>query len=644
MAKRRTILIFSFFSFFLINILPTNSSVILAAILSAFVLAILYFEKISQEITYLFYNKKDKLLYIISFIISSLLGINFFSAWVSSDTLIKLFLNNSLIKNIFLIFITLVLVIGCFLAMNMVLDTLRNMANDYQVKILPDRHKRLSVKAIIIILSASIICITVCSKSSPIYPFNDWVDINCFFTVGKSIVNGKVMYKDIFEQKGPLLYFLYSIIYYISSNTFLGAYLVEIASLSVLLTITYKILLLFCDERVVYSLPLVAAFICSSPAMAHGGSAEEICIPIIILPYYFGIDAIMRKKEITPLRWFVIGISSGMILWIKFSMLGFYLGFGLFFLINYLASRKFFHLFKSFISLIAGIIFISVPILIYFVVNNAVSDLLTVYFYDNIFMYSLGNNSNVIVKIIVNMGIGLKALINSFEIGVIAILFGLFGIYYINKKVFLLSATTLLCSFVFIYIGGRKQVYYALIFSVFVPLGIVFIYRGLMQILKFAKNKFIIIKANFSSAKKISILLVYIIGCLAMFMMSSNTYLLKYKQSDMPQYKFDKIISQSKNPTLLNYGFLDGGFYTVSGIVPNCRFFCGLNLPYEEIDNIQNYYISNGLVDYIVTRDTLLSPAKLTHYECVDIQKFEFEDDIYTYRLYKKTDTVNNQL
>ena len=47
------------------------------------------------------------------------------------------------------------------------------------------------------------------SKNSFLYAFNDWVDANAFFTVGKSIMNGVVPYRDLFEQKGIFLYFIY---------------------------------------------------------------------------------------------------------------------------------------------------------------------------------------------------------------------------------------------------------------------------------------------------------------------------------------------------------------------------------------------------------------------------------------------------
>lgn len=49
--------------------------------------------------------------------------------------------------------------------------------------------------------------LAVCSKSSFLYPLNDWVDVNCFFTVGRGMLHGLVPYRDLYEQKGT--YYLY---------------------------------------------------------------------------------------------------------------------------------------------------------------------------------------------------------------------------------------------------------------------------------------------------------------------------------------------------------------------------------------------------------------------------------------------------
>ena len=58
---------------------------------------------------------------------------------------------------------------------------------------------------------AAVLSLTVCTKSSFLYPLNDWVDVHCYFTVGRGILHGMVPYRDLYEQKGPLVYFLYYI-------------------------------------------------------------------------------------------------------------------------------------------------------------------------------------------------------------------------------------------------------------------------------------------------------------------------------------------------------------------------------------------------------------------------------------------------
>ena len=73
----------------------------------------------------------------------------------------------------------------------------------------------------------STLFLLVCTKSSPLYPMNDWVDVHCFFTMGKSILNGIVPYAELYEQKGPVLYFMYAIAALISDRSFIGVFLLE---------------------------------------------------------------------------------------------------------------------------------------------------------------------------------------------------------------------------------------------------------------------------------------------------------------------------------------------------------------------------------------------------------------------------------
>ena len=103
----------------------------------------------------------------------------------------------------------------------------------------------------------SALFLLVCTKSSPLYPMNDWVDVNCFFTVGRGILDGLVPYRDLYEQKGPVLYFVYALISLFSRDSYWGVFLLEV--------VTFGLFLYFSGKR------FFSSFLnhCASPSL-HG--------------------------------------------------------------------------------------------------------------------------------------------------------------------------------------------------------------------------------------------------------------------------------------------------------------------------------------------------------------------------------------
>ena len=631
-SKQKIALWISFISFFAINLIPTKIGIILDLIISVVVILVILKCCRSFDST-LRFIKKNKALAFLSGLISIVLGARFFYSWFSSSKLLAICFNNSLLKNLLLIGITVFLIFCCYYIINLLLQIIVNyLPNDNTID--NKSSEKPTVISVIIILLTSIICITICSKSSPIYPFNNWLDANCFFTVGKSITNNIVMYKDIFEQKGPLLYFLHTIAYFISHTTFIGVYIFEIISCFIFLFLSFKTINLFTNQKIVFTVPLFAAIIFSASALSNGGSAEEFCLPCIALCNYYGIKSIKNNTIISIKEWFFIGVTSGAVLWIKFSLLGFYIGFGLIFIFLYIKNKWFKGLFKSCVSLLSGVFIISLPILAYFIMNNAIYDLFEVYFYDNLFVYTVNGTGNKIYSLLENLYIGYSSFVKNYLLGFIFIIAGI--VYLLKQKQQLLLyyyIITFLFSFLFIYSGGRNYRYYSFELSVYVPFGMLFLH----YIFKHFNDKVSIDLFN----KKYVIIplcaILYLASVVFMFSFSSNTYMLKYSKDDFPQFKFDKIISQTESPTLLNYGFLDGGFYTVSDIMPTCKYFCRLNIPYSEIEEMQDYYVENGLTEYVVTCNKPLDNSKFNKYQCVSTAQFETGKDNYkTYYLYKK--------
>lgn len=103
---------------------------------------------------------------------------------------------------------------------------------------------------------------------------------------------------------------------------------------------------------------------------------------------------------------------------------------------------------------------------------------------------------------------------------------------------------------------------------------------------------------------KLDILLaiVCILPCVVFsYFRSSNSYMLKFSRMDLPQYKIAEVINKHPNATMISNRCMDNGVYTTTGIIPNCKYFYGLNINLPEINAVQDDYLNEGRVDFAVT-------------------------------------------
>ena len=71
---------------------------------------------------------------------------------------------------------------------------------------LPKRKKE-TICLLLYCAAAAFFILLFATRSSFLYPCNDWNDANSYFSMGKALFNGRVPYRDIFDQKGMYLYF-----------------------------------------------------------------------------------------------------------------------------------------------------------------------------------------------------------------------------------------------------------------------------------------------------------------------------------------------------------------------------------------------------------------------------------------------------
>ena len=245
--------------------------------------------------------------------------------------------------------------------------------------------------AVLFCLVTAFLMIMLCSRSSFLYPINNWDDVNCYFSMGKAMMNGQIIYRDIYEQKGPYLYFLYGLAYLMNHTGFLGVFLFEVAAMAVLLLFSYKTMNLYLKkETSLFLIPPLCFCIVVSRSFYWGGSAEEFCLPLLAISIY---DLLKYFKEDYPnppgLKMILRnGILAGLVAGIKYTLLGFHFGWIVMLAFLLLIRKKWKKSVEICAMFGAGIVLALIPWFFYFGLNGALGDWWEVYIYNNVFLYS----------------------------------------------------------------------------------------------------------------------------------------------------------------------------------------------------------------------------------------------------------------
>ena len=492
----------------------------------------------------------------------------------------------------------------------------------------------------------STVYLLIWTTSSPLYPLNYWVDSNSFFTMGKGMVHGMIPYRDLFEQKGPLLYFLHAIGYLISNTSFLGIFFFEVVFFAVFLFYSHMIISIFIDRKVaLIALPIISSGILSLESFSLGDSAEEFFLPMLMISLY---HLILYFKHIYPKPmpdlWVLInGILAGCVLWIKFSCLGFWFGWIVSLIICMLTNKQYFHVVRISLIFLLGMFVVTIPWVVYFGINNSIGDWLNTYFGFNLTVYP---NTISFFGILKNMiqSIQQQVLVN--PVFSLLLMAGLM-VFIVTKK-FIQNLWQRLCLFLCIfflalgvYASGFGFPYYFLIFTPFIVFAVIILFSLFPKVHRRL--------STFSPVLAI-LITILITGATITISLTSHTNQklswLGVNKENLVQYKFAAIINQTEGATLLNYGSLDGGFYTVSGIVPNVKYFHKNNVSRREypiVEDEQDRYIREKKVDFVVIRlspgisvEQMVVSELFQNYHMVSVEQQEFVDTQFSYYLFEK--------
>ncbi len=455
-------------------------------------------------------------------------------------------------------------------------------------------------KEMALIVATAVVVVTVCSTCSPLYAFNVSVDANCFMTVGRSMLHGLVPYRDLFEHKGPLHYMLHALAALVSERTFLGVYLLEVVCSVGFLYWGFKTFVLCVGEErrriCLLLVPVLAMLAYTARAFFSGDQgSEELLLPLYMYTVYAGVKAIKEMRLPTVVECLLVGLAAGFVLWTKFTMLGVFVGWYLFFVYKAVRQGGKAEAAKMLGWMALGALIPTAIALIFFAVQHALGDMLEVYFYDNLFRYPMKHSGFIALDLVVNL---FRGLISTSVCNPLATLLLIVGAVFLwlrgQHTLFSYLLTTFVFSFLLIF-SGQSVRYYSFVFFAFVPLVLCVVSEVLVAWLRSRRWARL---PSFAARHKLATVSVCCLVLTLVF--SQNVCNIGRPKNDYPQYQFAEIINRQPNATLLNYGSLDMGFYMAAGIVPNCKFFCKTNLCKEETSKEQEECVDKGMVDFVV--------------------------------------------
>ncbi len=497
--------------------------------------------------------------------------------------------------------------------------------------------KKKQIFKYIFFIFATGLCLMLASRSSFLYPMNNWDDANSYFSVGKGIFNGKMPYRDIFDQKGMYLYFFYGLCYLVSHTTFTGVFIMEIILGALDIAGMYRIISLYSKKCIAFALAPVgyAAIVCSR-SFWWGGAAEEVCLPFYIWGLYLVVDYFKNKypEEVMSFKTvFIGGILSGMVANIKYTGLGFFFAWMMMVFFSYVAKRELWQGIKACVVFLFGMFLPFVPWIIYFAVQGALYEWYWGYVYVNVFLYSkFEDNGPGLLEKAYNLAKVLYwRIIEEWQVYIFAVPGILFAFFGKGKKLLQRLIVPVLFLFLFLGIfgGGREIPYYSLPLAVFAVFGVALVSVILEKILN----------TNSRTSKTLLTCISITLSLVFVYTNSMNIPFMQVSKDEFFMFRFRDEVLQTENPTLLNVGCLDAGLYTLCDIVPSCRWFQTQTLDIDEPENNpykeQERYVQEGLVDYVLIRDSV--PASIgDHYECIDKEEYGFSGYDFTYYLYKK--------
>lgn len=215
-------------------------------------------------------------------------------------------------------------------------------------------------------------------STSPLYPDYYGGDTAQFLTIGKGWYLGKIPYKDMFDHKGPIIFFLDMLGFAISGGSKSGVIVIQFIFMIGTVTGIYKISQIVKQSNLYGIITVIISLIAMKVNYVEGNTVEEFCLPFICWSTY-GIITYMKNRDFKrhSILWaFFYGITAGICFLTRVTNF-IPLVAGIFIISILLIKNKGYKsLLNNGLMFILGFLTVCIPFCIYFALNGCFKEFL----------------------------------------------------------------------------------------------------------------------------------------------------------------------------------------------------------------------------------------------------------------------------
>ena len=296
--------------------------------------------------------------------------------------------------------------------------------------------------------------------TSPIKASDVKTDSSVFISTANEMLQGKVVYRDTFDHKGPIIYIINIIGLLISPSSLIGIWFVEVISIFIACIFLYKSFeLYFKENKCILSLLLVSMFLgimANTRMLELGNLVEEYALPFIAIGIYlFFKYALSDEIEHKPKYMFFHGILCMFTMLLRPNMIAVWVSVGVIVTVKLLVNKKIKNLFINILAGLLGLLVVFLPVAIYFGINNGFKD-----FIYSVFEFNMKYSADELKTKIEIIKTIIKGVLNKFLIvAVISIISGIVGKKFKNG-ITIFSVLFLSTSIIVISFAGRVYGHY----------------------------------------------------------------------------------------------------------------------------------------------------------------------------------------